>query len=269
MWYKLNKDTINLEINPNETTTVKIENEAKRGYITIEKQDSEFKNIKISGVKFNIYDENANFIETITTDKNGFAQSSLLIIDKNYYVVEVATNDSYILSNEFFKVNFTENKTDEDIEKITEDIQYNLTIENDAKTSSLQILKIDTDNTEYKIAGAVFEIFDETTNEIIATVTTDTNGSALITNLKVTHTYSIKEVKSNYKYKLNDSPITNIVLNPDKITSITFENEKRKGQLKVIKVDKDDNSVLIPDVEFEILNSNMEVIETIVTDEKR
>lgn len=267
IWYKLNTDNTDLEIKADETTEVTITNEAKRGYITIEKQDSEFSNIKIPEVTFNIYDENANFVESITTNEDGFAKSSLLTIDKTYYVVEVATNDSYILTNEFFKVNFVEGKTDEDIENITSDIEYNLIIENDAKTSSLQIIKVDADNNEYRISGATFEITDETTNEVIANVTTDENGIALVENLKVTHTYSARETKSNYKYQLNEDTMSNIVLTPDKITSITFENERLKGQVRVIKVDSDNTEYRISGVTFEILDSNMNVIETLTTDE--
>ncbi len=266
-WYKLNTDHTNLEIKANETTEVQITNEAKRGYITIEKQDSEFSNIKIPEVTFNIHDEEGNFIESMTTDENGFAKSSLLMIDKTYYVTEVATNDSYILTDESFKVNFVEGKTGEDIENITSDIEYNLVIENEAKTSSLQIIKVDADNTEYRISGATFEITDETTNEVVATVTTDENGTALVENLKVTHTYSAKETKTNYKYHLTENIMNNIVLAPDQITSITFENERLKGQLRVIKVDADNTEYRIPNVSFEILDSNKNVIETLTTDE--
>ena len=153
------------------------------------KVDSENHEVRIPNVQFEILDKDMNVIETLTTDENGEAISSKLpCIDETYYLKEISSNEFYELPNEVKEVVLTENE-------ITD-----IVFENNAKTSSLQILKIDTDNTEYKIAGAVFEIFDETTNEIIATVTTDTNGSALITNLKVTHTYSIKEVKSNYKY---------------------------------------------------------------------
>ena len=94
------------------------------------------------------------------------------------------------------------------------------------------------------------------------------NGVALIEDLKVTHTYSLKETTANYKYKLNDEPITNIVLTPDKITSINVENEKKKGQVRIKKVDKDNNEVLLEGVKFEILNSDMEVIEELVTNAK-
>ncbi len=173
IWHKLNTDDINVVIKADETTTLTIENEPKQGYITIDKQDSEFSNIKIPNVKFNIYDEDNNFIETITTTEKGFAKSSLLPIDKTYYLVEVSTNDNYILSNKFFKVNFVEDKTEEQIAEIEADIEFNLVIENDAKTSSLEVIKIDKDNHEYKIPDVTFEVFDETLNKVVGTVTTN------------------------------------------------------------------------------------------------
>lgn len=266
IWHKLNTTDTKLEIKSNETTTLTIKNESKRGYIAIEKQDSEFSNIKIPGVIFNIYDEDARFIESIKTDKNGIAKSSLLKIDKTYYVTEVSTNKSYILSDKIFKVNFTENLTESEIAEIKTDIKFDLNIENEAKTGSIQIIKVDKDNNEYKISGVTFEVFDETLNKVVSTITTDKNGSAKIDNLKVTHTYSVTEKICDNKYKLNDKPLTNIVLKADQITSIKFENEKKKGQIKVIKVDADNKEYKISGVTFEILNSNKKVIEKITTD---
>ena len=266
IFYKLNKENSEIEIKHNETTEITIENEPKKGYITIEKQDSEFNDIKIPKVVFNINDEDANFIETVTTDEKGIAQSSLLPIQKTYYVVEVETNNLYKLTNEFFRVNFIENKTLDEIAEIETDIEYSFTVENEAKESSLKIIKVDMDNNEICIPNAEFEIKDETLNKVIATVRTNTSGVALIENLKVTHTYSAREVKSNYKYKLNKKTITNIVLNPDNVKNITVENELLKGQIKVIKVDLDDNEIKLEGVSFEILDENMNVVEEITTD---
>ena len=47
----------------------------------------------------------------------------------------------------------------------------------------------------------------------------------------------------------------NILVTEDEIKDITFQNEKRKGQLKIIKVDLDDNEVLLEGVTFDILDS--------------
>ena len=58
-----------------------------------------------------------------------------------------------------------------------------------------------------------------------------------------------------------------VTLKQDEIKTLTFENEKRKGQLKIIKVDMDDNEVLLKDVKFEIKDESGNIVETLVTDE--
>lgn len=174
IWHKLNIDNTDVVIKYNETTTLTIENEPKQGYITIDKQDSEFSDVKIPNVTFNIYDEDANYIESITTDESGFAKSSLLPIDKTYYVVEVATNDKYILNNEAFKVNFVEDKTEEQIAEIRSDIEFNLVVKNEKIKGKLQITKVDsTDNTK-TLQGAVFGIYD-CNNNLVQEIVTDEN----------------------------------------------------------------------------------------------
>ena len=46
-----------------------------------------------------------------------------------------------------------------------------------------------------------------------------------------------------------------------------IENELKKGQVKVIKVDKDNNEVKLEGVEFEVLDENDKVLEKIITNE--
>jgi len=46
---------------------------------------------------------------------------------------------------------------------------------------------------------------------------------------------------------------------------LIIENEKKKGQIKVNKVDKDNNNIKIENVEFQILNKNNEVVDILTT----
>lgn len=196
-----------------------------------------------------------NVIETLITDENGQAISSdLPAIDEKYYIKETKSHELYELSNEILEIELTSNE-------ITD-----IVFENESKKSSLKIIKLDVDNNEIYIPNTTFEVIDETLNKVIATVTTNEQGIAIVDNLKVTHTYSVKEVKSNYKYKLNEEIVTNITIKPNQENSITIENEKLKGQVKVIKVDKDNNEVKLEGIEFVILDSKMNVIETLKTD---
>ena len=45
-----------------------------------------------------------------------------------------------------------------------------------------------------------------------------------------------------------------------------MQNEKKKGKIKVIKVDKDDNEIKLKGVEFNIINSKGEIVDNIKTD---
>ena len=49
---------------------------------------------------------------------------------------------------------------------------------------------------------------------------------------------------------------TEIKVEWDKETTKNIENELKKGQVKVIKVDKDNNEVKLEGVEFEVLDEN-------------
>lgn len=267
IYHKLNKENVTVEIKGNETTEITIENEAKRGYLTIEKVDSEFNNIKIENVTFNIYDQNDNFIESITTNEKGIATSSLLPIENTYYVRESINNDLYYLNEDLFKVNFIENMTEDDIANIENDIEHKLTVTNDIKRGSLKVIKVDADNNEVTIEGVEFDLIDEKTNEVIANVVTSTDGTAIIDNLRIDTSYALIEKNTDFKYKLNEEAITNIKIEADKITELQVENELKKGQVKIIKIDKDDNEVRLEGVVFEILDENMDVIEEIITDE--
>ena len=46
-----------------------------------------------------------------------------------------------------------------------------------------------------------------------------------------------------------------------------FENEIKKGQIKVIKVDKNDNAIRLDGVVFEILDKNNTIVDVIITNE--
>ena len=85
-----------------------------------------------------------------------------------------------------------------------------------------------------------------------------------IKNLR-TGNYKLIETKTNKWYNLAND--TEIKVEWDKETTKNIENELKKGQVKVIKVDKDNNEVKLDGVEFEVLDENDKVLEKIITDE--
>lgn len=194
-------------------------------------------------------------LETVVTDENGEALTARYPLRdfKNLYLRETATNEFYKLNNEKIEVVLE-----------TEQIK-NITVTNQKKKGKIEIVKVDKDNNEIKIPNVTFEVYDED-NNIVETLITDENGKAVSKLLPIDKEYTIKETNNeNKNYKLTEET-KKITLEEDKVATITFENEKRKGQIKVIKTDGE-TKIPLEEVVFVIKNSKGDVVDRIVTDE--
>lgn len=241
----------NVVVNWNETMEYKIENEKKKGQIRIIKVDAEHNEVRLEGVEFQIIDKNNHIIETIKTNSNGEAVTSRIPIG-NYKIKEISlgTNEEYILNDDIKTINVEEDKI------------CNIQFENEHKKGNLKIHKVDLDNNTIPVPDVEFEVIDKDGYKY--TAISDENGIAYIENIR-TGIATIRETKSNKIYKLNDETFeANIKWN--ETTEVTITNEKLKGQIEVYKVDSENNEIKLEGVEFEVINSNNEVVETIVTD---
>lgn len=251
-WYNLAEDT-DVIVEWNETTDSTIENELMKGQIKIVKIDTDNKEVKIPGVTFELYNENHELLETLVTDENGEAITKRYAVRdfEKLFLKETKTLDNYVLNSE-------------EKEIVLEANQINtVTFENEKKKGQIEIVKVDKDNNEVKLKDVTFEVYDEKGN-IADTLITDENGKAVTKRLPIDETYTVKETITNEKYVLNDEPVK-VTLEQDKIKSMTFENEKKKGQIEIVKVDKDNHEVKLEGVTFEILDSNGNVVDTIIT----
>ena len=88
----------------------------------------------------------------------------------------------------------------------------------------------------------------------------------LTKRLRIDKKYTVQETKTLSNYVLNDKPQT-VELKQDQITDITFVNELKKGQVKVIKVDMDNNEVKLKGVEFKVYDEDKNLVDTLITDE--
>ena len=148
--YKLLKDNIYFDIKYNEITKLEIVNEKIKGQLKVIKVDKEDYNKKLSGVKFDIYDEESNLIETIVTDKNGCAYSSLLpSVNRIYTIVEKETIPGYIKNDEyiFFKLNnsnvqelIIENKKEKIDKKEDTKVEKLQNVEENEKKEEIKVL---------------------------------------------------------------------------------------------------------------------------------
>ena len=220
------------------------------GRIKIVKNDVDT-NQPIEGVTFQLSKKDGTVIANSTTNKNGEASFPNLY-QGDYVLKEISTNDNYILNESSFDVNVEYNKT------------TNQTITNEHKKGNIKVYKIDKDNNKVVLGNVEFQLYSEEFGKVVGTYYTDVNGELEIKNIR-TGNYKLIETKTNKWYNLAND--TEIKVEWDKETTKNIENELKKGQVKVIKIDKDNNEVKLEGVEFEVLDENNNVLEKIITNE--
>lgn len=251
-YYPLKED-MKVTIKHNELTTKVIKNEKLKGQIEVYKIDSENKNYKLENVIFEVLDSNKKIVETITTNKDGYAKTKRLPIG-TYYLKEIKTQNRYLLKQDLIKV---EVKQDEVTSKI---------ITNDKKKEgNLIVYKVDKDNSKIGIEGIKFDLYSMELGKVIGSYTTDINGKIQIENLKVGE-YKLIEKVTNEWYNIAED--VTIKIDRDITTKVTIENELKKGQVRVIKVDSENNNIKLKGVKFEVLDENDNILEEIITNEK-
>ena len=226
-------------------TSTNLKIKANNASIEVVKKDADT-SAAIPGTEFSLYNAEGENIESTKTDDNGIAKFSNLY-QGTYKIKEIKASNNYILNEEEILVTtyYGENT-------------------NEKKTGRIRIIKVDKDNNEVCIPNVIFEILDEDDN-IIQILTTDENGMAESMDLRVDKEYKVRE-KTTLKEYILSNQMEVVKLEPNEIKTLKFENERRKGQIEIIKTDSEDNSIKIEGAEFEIINSNGDVLEIIKTD---
>ncbi|MGT2951431.1 SpaA isopeptide-forming pilin-related protein [Streptococcus cuniculi] len=112
----------------------------------------------------------------------------------------------------------------------------------------IQIEKVDSNNKDKKLAGAVFEVRNAD-GVLVKTVTTDENGKASVDGLALGD-YTVTEVQAPAGYTLSGEAKT-VTLDGTTTPVVTHEVENvGTGSVKVTKVDADNKSKLLPGVVF-------------------
>lgn len=223
---------------------------ANNGEIVINKIDGDTSK-PVEGVTFELTSADGTKVGRVTTDRNGKAIFSSLFAG-NYKLKEISANQNYVINNTVFDVKVETGKT------------TTVDIPNYMKKGKIKVIKIDLDNKEVKIPNVEFKIYNEA-GKVVDTLKTNSNGEATSIDLPINESYKVQESKTGEWYVLNEVPQT-AVLKQDQITTLTFTNEKKKGQVKIIKVDKDNNDVKLANVKFEVLDEKGNFLETLITD---
>ncbi len=139
-----------------------------------------------------------------------------------------------------------------------------ISLEIKANTCSLEIQKIDS-QTKKPLENVTFEIRDEKQNKLGEGITNQ-NGIIRLDGI-YPQTVTIKEIKVPEPYILSKEE-KQVTLQWGKLESVTFENERKKGDLKIIKVDAENNEITLKNVEFKLFDSKGKLVQTLVTNEK-
>ena len=241
--YEISEASINMQVDPNNSTVI------------IEKIDEETKE-KIPNVEFEISNEQGEKIGNYSTNQNGIIKIENLkpgIVK----IKEIKTDEKYVLDLEETQVELQWGKTSK------------IQIENERKKGSLKIIKTDSENDKIKLEAVEFELYSED-GKLVTKIETDENGEAKVENLEIGN-YTLKEVKTNENYILNKEDI-NVEIKWNEETKLEVQNEKIKGQIKIIKTSKDDNKITgekagspISNVVFEVKDKQGNVVEVLTT----
>lgn len=246
-------EDIEFEVKYNETVYLEIGNEKTKGKVKVIKVDKDNNEIKLEGVEFVVLDENKNIVDNLITDQNGEAISKdLPIYKEKYYLKEVKSKDEYILDETEIEIDLDSNVVDTKV------------ITNEIKKGKIKILKVDYD-TFKPIEDVIFQIINLNTGQIMQEIKTNENGEAISKDLPINSEYKIIEIKVAEGYKQNSDEII-VKLKWKEEVEINLTNEKEKGRIKIIKIDKEDENIKLSGVKFELYNGDS-LLETITTDE--
>ena len=238
------------------TTTVNIDNERKIGNLKIYKVDLDNEKLPVSNVEFEVTDSDGFKYKAIT-DENGIAYIEGIRTGM-VSIKELKTNAIYELSNETYSAEIKWNELTE------------ITIKNEKLKGQIKVIKVDAEDKEYKLEGVKFQVINSN-NELVEEITTNADGIATTSRLPIGE-YTLKEIATDDMHILNEELIK-VTVNTNEISELTIENQRIKGQIKVLKVSSEDSPITgdkagtpIPNVEFKVYNANKELVDTIITD---
>ncbi|WP_146737708.1 SpaA isopeptide-forming pilin-related protein [Bacillus tropicus] len=217
--YKLLKEEIEVVVEANKVVQVQVENAKELGSLQVIKKDAESGKV-LEGAEFKLKNEAGQVVgETKTTNKDGVVKFENLVPGK-YMLEETKAPEGYKVLEVTVEVNVVANevvKQEVLNEKVKEEI-----------TGQLEITKVDANDTNKTLAGAVFEIWKDGTK--IDTLTSDANGKATSKELDPGD-YILKEVQAPEGYELSDKEIEFTISNQKfEVVKLQITNKKETSK---------------------------------------
>ena len=217
----------NITVKWNETTDLTIENEKKKGQVSVYKVDAEDHKVALQGVEFALLDKKHKVIDTLVTDQRGYAISKVFPIGE-YYLQETKTNKKYVLNDQLVSV------------EIKEDDITSMQFENYKKKGKIKILKTSSDDSPMVaikkgdgLKNVSFNIYDMD-DHLVETVKTNEKGEAISKDLEIGK-YKIKETSTMRHYLLNQEEYMVTISNDGDIKTVNIQNEPEMPRLDIEK----------------------------------
>ncbi|OWW09885.1 adhesin, partial [Bacillus sp. MB353a] len=213
--YKLLKEEIEVVVEADKVVEVQIENAKELGSLQVIKKDAESGKV-LAGAEFKLKNEAGQVVgEAKITNKDGGVKFESLVPGK-YTLEETKAPEGYKALEVTVEVNVVANevvKQEVMNEKVKEEI-----------TGQLEITKVDANNTNKTLAGAVFEIWKDGIK--IDTLTTNKSGKATSKKLEPGD-YTLKEIQAPEGYTLSDKEMKFTISNQKiEVVKLQITNKK-------------------------------------------
>ncbi len=268
--YIVNTDYVEIQTQTNK----KITNEYQLGNLKIEKVDKDQISTKLANVEFTVKatsgEKQGQYVylnsngttsysateKTVKTNSKGTITLNNLWVGKYEIVEKTNPNYGYLVNNTKISVTVTKRgNTDK-------------TIANEYNLGNLKIKKVDKDQTSTKLANVEFTVkatsgekqgqyvylnSNGTTSysKTEKTVKTNSNGTITLNNLWVGKYEIVEKTNPNYGYLVSNTKIS-VAVTKRGNTQKTISNEYNLGKLIIEKVDKDQTSTKLANVEFTV-----------------
>ena len=209
--------------------------------------------VDINNNKRTIFTGGKNFKILIPTNKITENFEGTVTISGKLKTYPIFYGESYDKERQDYALTY------DSFEKINAEVSINV----NAYKSKLKIYKTDSE-TNKPIEGVEFN-FKYENGKNIGNYKTDKNGIIEINNLRQ-EKIVITEIKTQNQYILDENK-REVILGYEDEKEVKIENSRKKGNINILKVDKDDNKTTIEGVEFDLLDSTgKNIIKHVKTD---
>ncbi|WP_413378093.1 SpaA isopeptide-forming pilin-related protein [Alkalihalobacillus sp. 1P02AB] len=247
-----------VERSQEEAAIITMTNKLIPGVVVLEKTDSVDETILLEGAVFQLLDEAGDIIEeSLVTDGNG-----RIVVENlkpgNYQFIEIEAPTDYQLLEEAIEF---------EIERSQEEALV-VTVENTLITGAVQLVKLNGDDQSERLEGAEFVLLDESGNDVETGLVTNEEGVLEVDGL-APGVYQFVEIKAPAHFVLDATPILfEIDRSQAEQLVVTATNELEKGQIEIVKVDKESEKTTLEGATFELRDESGKVVDSGVTNEE-